>query len=167
MEQRMPDLCLTGTQQPFQIPGMAGAEAFEAALETYVDSISVMAIAEEMSLAGLARRKVNESIAKRVADRKGLCHCYCDLDRDERQHHGIPSREEIELRFQRQPRQEIDRQLRLLLEDPRERHWLMRLEEFGRWPVLFICGEEHVCWFAAKVRDSGRSVEILTATWKP
>lgn len=43
----------------------------------------------------------------------------------------------------------------------------MRLEEFGRWPVLFICGEEHVCWFAAKVRDSGRSVEILTATWKP
>lgn len=70
----MPDLCLTGTQHPFQIPGMAGAEAFEAALETYVDSISVMAIAEEMSLAGLARRKANESIAKRVADRKGLCH---------------------------------------------------------------------------------------------
>lgn len=86
----MPDLCLTGTQHPFQIPGMAGAEAFEAALETYVDSISVMAIAEETSLAGLARRKANESIAKRVADRKGLCHChcYCDLDRDERQHHG-------------------------------------------------------------------------------
>lgn len=163
------DLYLIGTAHDLQALGKPGADVFEKALETYADEIGAMAIAEEMSPEGLARRDATESVGKRVADKKSLGHVYCDLGRAERHQHGIPAREEVELRGQRlgQTRQEIDQQLQVLIEDPRERHWLRRIGAFGRWPVLFVCGADHVVGFAAKVRASGRSVEILATDWKP
>jgi hypothetical protein len=61
---------------------------------------------------------------------------------------------------------EIPKQLQAS-HDRREQYWLDRILELDCWPVLFICGADHVDSFGAKARGCGLSVKVLISDWSP
>ena len=160
---------LIGTSHGYQVEGQAPAGAFSGLIGSYLDSVPVGLIAEEMSLEGLARHGAVASVCKRLAESRGLLHRYCDPDMATRSSHGIQALEPIILQGQRSglSDEEIARQVRELAYDPREQYWLAQLLEPDRWPILFVCGADHVDSFAEKVRALGRPVMILERDWAP
>jgi len=61
----------------------------------------------------------------------------------------------------------IRRQIQELVDSPREHYWLDRLFELACWPVLFVCGANHVDTFTAKAKARGRTVSVLHHDWEP
>jgi hypothetical protein len=49
----------------------------------------------------------------------------------------------------------------------RERHWLTELLNLNNWPVLFICGAEHVSPFQQLLQENALSAEVAAPDWAP
>lgn len=106
---------------------------------------SVRTIGEEMSVMALDE---TVSLAKNVAAELDVSHKFCDPDKTERLSLGLP-----------------------VVDDPstwagREAEWLNRLQ-FVEFPVLFICGAEHVHSFEKKCTAHGIVATVLEGDWAP
>ncbi|WP_028221941.1 hypothetical protein [Paraburkholderia oxyphila] len=107
---------------------------------------SVRTIGEELSKSVLGTDVI--SLCAEVAGELSISHLYCDPDNAERVAAGLP------------------------VEDcpstwgPREEEWLARLD-INEFPVLFVCGANHVDSFAEKCRARGIAVEVLKHDWEP
>jgi hypothetical protein len=102
---------------------------------------AVQSIAEEMSIEPLRGR---HTVCDEVAKKENLFHILCDPTCSERQALGI-SKENT-------PSDD----------EKREKEWLRRLMQSCRYPVLFVCGANHVCSFAQLCRDQGLVPTIVT-----
>ena len=119
---------------------------FERFVQWAAEECLASTIAEELSesLCG----EISFSLSRAVACKAGLEHIYCDPDHRER------------------------RELGLLLEDcsrtwgPREDVWPQRLQG-AAFPVLFICGADHVASFSDKCRALAIDVTVLRECWEP
>lgn len=163
----MPDVAIIGTCHSYQ-RGQIDAEAFEQMVESYASAYSFAAIAEEMSRDALAEHGLKQSICERVADRRHLDHSYVDPDGPMRTTLGIEPTMNVDWAGMKgcpYSRQEIEQHNWNRNFHPREKYWLERLHKFDRWPVLFVCGADHVESFAAKVKGAGRSYVILEFDW--
>jgi len=47
----------------------------------------------------------------------------------------------------------------------REHYWLEQLQEFNRWPVLFICGAEHSLPFFDLLQANNIDAILLAKDW--
>jgi hypothetical protein len=164
----MNEIALIGTSHTYQRPGNPDAGTFEGFIKSLLDSSNFAAIVEEMSAQALSEQGAALSICKRVADEQGVRHLYCDPDRQTRSRHEI--RQENEIRatahFKRISEQEILKQIQASY-DRREQYWLDRILELDCWPVLFVCGANHVDSFGAKVKAGGLSAKVLISDWSP
>ena len=106
---------------------------------------SVRTIGEEMSVMALGE---TVSLPKKIAAELDVSHKFCDPDKNERLSLGLP-----------------------VVDCPstwagREAEWLNRLQ-FVEFPVLFICGAEHVDSFEKKCAAHGIVATVLERDWAP
>jgi hypothetical protein len=164
----MDDIALIGTDHDYQAFGRPGAADLEYEIERILNAYNFAAVAEEMSREGLERRGATESVCKRVADKRSLRHRYCDPDRQTRSRLDIQDENLIRALGQMSGKsdQETDHQI-CEAHSQREQYWLDRLLELDLWPVLFVCGANHVDTFAAKAMACRRTVGVLHRDWAP
>ncbi len=145
-----------------------GVEQFRALLAALATENGVRAIAEEMSLEGLALRKADDSVGRQVAHRLGIAHRFCDPASQERRALGIDEDDDIRMRgfFAGRDRQAIEADVRASYA-LRERRWLGHLTELDAWPLLFICGANHAESFSKLLLTEEVDAHLLYRNWSP
>lgn len=120
-----------------------------------------------MSRAALAEHDLASSVAKDLADELGLAHDLSDPEPDEREKLGIINRTEISRDAFLRGNDDawIEREVRRSY-DIREHHWVSRLEYLDAFPLLFICGAEHVRPLEEKLAARGYDVSVLAERWE-
>lgn len=140
---------LIGTDHGLQVGVSDAPEGCYAEFENLIHAAattnSVKLIAEELSAAFVGE---NRSLCDKVAGELGIAHMFCDPNNRERETLGLPK---------------IDDRKTW---GPREEHWLSRLEGV-EFPILFVCGANHVLSFSKKCLARGISVVVLEDDWKP
>lgn len=141
--------------------------AFRHLIQSTAARFTVHGLAEEMNDDGLAEHSVSKSVLQLQAAALGLPHCFCEPGRAERTALGI--RQENDVRFQGWMSNWSDEEVtRHLLGEFRKREtvWCDRLLSFDKWPVLFVCGANHVESFSSLLAERGLSVEVLESCWE-
>jgi hypothetical protein len=124
-------------------------------------------IAEEMNEDGLAEAERSASVPQIIADILGLPHIFCELNRRERVILGVKQENDICISAFLNGKSEEDVEAALKEQfHIRESVWLDRVEALDTWPVLFICGANHVPSFTALLQESGVECEVLYANWQ-
>ena len=135
-------------------------------LERLCRELTVRAVAEEMSEEALLENNYTASVPMRVAEALRLPHRFCDPDRAERTRLQI--RQENEIRksafLANLPEPEV---LARLSEShaKRELYWLRQLRNHNLWPVLFVCGANHVRSFGELLRREGIVMRVVAEDW--
>ena len=118
-------------------------KAFSDLLDSTRKKYRVKFIAEEMSIDVLGDFGVTATVAKKLADREKLAHCYVDLTCQERSALGV---DRFGLHQTGQAARLSAAQFAALektVEELRECVWLVRVLDSNKWPVLLICGANH------------------------
>lgn len=141
-------------------------QAFREMLTDIAVKHRVRCIAEEMNEDGLADAKKSASVPQSIADTKGLPHIFCEPNRQERAILGIEQENDIRSSafLSGKTEEEVETALKTQFHR-RESIWLDRVEARGRWPVLFICGANHVQSFAKLLQENGVECEIPFTNW--
>jgi len=113
-----------------------GANAFKDHLRNAVHKCAVRLIAEEMSIEVLQGRS---TVGCEIAKEENLFHVLCDPTRAERLALGIS---------------ECNTDSDIM---KRENEWLSRIAQCGEYPVLFVCGANHVSSFEQQLPKSRTS----------
>lgn len=127
----------------------------------------ICAVAEELSAEALAQYQRVASIPMQTAELEKIKHRFCDPDNAERVRLGICLDENL-MRAQGQldGLSEIDIASRIATEHAkRERYWLAEIQTLNQWPILFICGANHVGNFRALLEQEGFIVFVAAADW--
>jgi hypothetical protein len=116
---------------------------FQEVIRQAVQRHSVRTIGEEMSLMALGK---TVSLPQKVAAELCVSHVFCDPDEVERPLLGIP-----------------------IADCPatwsgRESEWLNRLQSVA-FPVLFVCGANHVDSFCEKCEAQGMPTKVIEEDW--
>ena len=120
----------------------------------------------------LTWHKKGMSIPQRVAEELTLKHLFCEPDNEQRDSRKIKDEMviEIERDFKRSiSAEEADRQIRES-RTKREDYWLEQLQRKvaeSEYPVLFICGAEHVDTFSKLLEENDFNVTCICKDWKP
>jgi hypothetical protein len=161
-----------GTSHDYQLlrrgSDQLGVAQFRALLTTVATDHGVRAIAEEMSLEGLALHKADDSVCKQVARTLGIPHRFCDPSSQERKALGIAEDDDIRMSgfFAGRDQQAIECYVRASY-SLRERSWLGQLIELDAWPLLFVCGAYHAESFCARLQAEAIDVRLLFTNWSP
>lgn len=143
------NICILGTSHPVQC-GCSDApigqvEAFTNEVKRLVEKYKISRIAEEMSLDGLNRLKVSDTIAQRIAIERSLEYQSVDLGNEERANLSLT--ESTVLQAMNSFGVSDGKYLMSIFDDltheVRERVWVARVLAGKGWPVLFICGARH------------------------
>lgn len=170
-------LVLIGTSHTFQYgagnawsrKAPCTAEAEQAFRDVLVEAISrfcLRCVAEEMNEQCLAEAEKPASVPQLVARSLGLPHVLCEPNLGERMVLGIEPENAIRVSAFLNDKTEED-VVAALKEQFRKREsvWLQRVEHLGTWPVLFVCGANHVPSFSALLEQNGVGCEVLHADW--
>jgi hypothetical protein len=122
-----------------------GADAFKHYILQTIRTRAVQTIAEEMSVEALRGRG---TVGAEVANEEKLSHIFCDPTLSERQALGISKANT--------PLDNLNR----------EKEWLHRLAQFCRYPVLFVCGANHVSSLAQLCRGEGLVATIVNCDFE-
>ena len=163
---------LVGTSHIYQTAEercpLQNAQDFQHFLSEACRQYDIRTVAEEMNAEALAEVGRNESTPQRVANKLSLTHLFCDPDRGERNRLGLLQENDVKIQafFGRISNDEIARRIRDEY-GKREHYWLERLRTVKHWPVLFICGANHVMSFEAILEADGFSVRRIADDWAP
>lgn len=167
----MEKIYIIGTAHKFQTGNNCKArdlEAFKGYLHEVCKGTGVKAIAEEMSLEALTEWNITESVCEAITKELSLQHRYSDPDRATRQRLGI--RQENDLRaegfLKNWSEKELQRNIRAEHEK-REKYWLNQIKALSNYPLLFVCGANHVNSFSILLRKQGLNLQILEEDWPP
>lgn len=167
------DLYILGTSHPLQCGSDEFTQesiiAFDAELRRLCESFKIRRIAEEMTIDGLARFNVAESVGQRVAKGIGIAHQPVDLTPQERI--GISIDDSVVIATVRRYhifdggpfREAFDD----LADGIRERVWLVRMLSREEWPILFICGSDHVISVRRLWRRLGVDAKVVHRDYEP
>ena len=171
-EDPTPMVIVVGTSHSIQL-GKNGAsgeadEQFTAFLESICHRYRVRVVAEEMNTEALAENKRSTSIPQRLATSLKLEHRFCDPNRSERIALGILQENDIRARAFGSGSSEAEI-VACVAEShqKRERYWLDQLRALDRWPVLFVCGADHVGSLATLLEREGIAKLIAAQDWAP
>lgn len=122
-------------------------------LEDLCRTYDIRTIAEEMSAEALTESKCANSVPMRLDESLQLQHWFCDPGRLERVRLGIYQENDIRAQAFLSGWSESEISARILASHAiRERYWLNELRALNHWPVLFVCGADHVASFCALLR---------------
>lgn len=139
-------------------------------LKSYLQSLcqefKVNAVAEEMSDEDLAEMNCTVSIPMQVANALHIPHRFCDPNSKERVTLGI--RQENDIRISAFPSTLPESEVAARLAEShakRERYWLEQLRSLNFWPVLFVCGADHVTSFNHLLNQENIVAHIAAEDW--
>lgn len=162
---------VVGTSHNFQTGRDAESEdlkAFKNFLHAVCAEKDIRAIAEEMSPEALAESGATESTCEAITKELNVQHRYCDPDRNTRARLNIRQHNDLKmLAFQRDW---TEKQLRdNILGEHRKREiiWLEQIRSLHQYPVLFVCGANHVESFGDLLLSEGVDFQVLAADWSP
>jgi hypothetical protein len=121
-------------------------------------------LAEEMSLDGLFFHKVFKTVVAELVEKElGTLHQYIDITCDGRKLLNIDKEscdKYVKIEFPNSLNDEDRKtQFRNILINPmRELYWFGKLLRLNEWPVLFICGEDHVDSMSKLIREADKDV---------
>lgn len=129
------------------------------------------AIGEELHRSELKKDR-DSSVPEEVAEKLGIEHKYCnngpedaiDLEKMGYKETLIKEKKGSILK----PRYESDEDwlLRNMENEAiREFIWIKKILECDQWPLLFICGSDHVGSFSTKLQTEGINVTLLNKNW--
>jgi len=135
-------------------------------LEGLCQLFKVRAVAEEMSAEALAEKSCPVSIPMQVASALNLPHRLCDPNRAQRASLGIQQENDIRISVFPSVLPESEVSARVAeSHGKRERHWLEQLRSLDTWPVLFVCGADHVASFSRLLEAEGLGTHIAAEDW--
>ena len=140
--------------------------AFDHFVRKSVAEGKALAIAEESSPQALTEAGVEQSVPERIARSLRIEHRHCDPDRKTRAELGVM--QEIDIRMSEFPRKLSERDVQDKLDSShraRENFWLRQLLDLNVWPVLFVCGANHVESFVELLRDRGLEPKLIALDW--
>ena len=156
------NVIIIGTSHSIQI----ASPELKTHLARLCKELTIRAIAEEMSKEALLESSYIASIPMQVAEALRLPHRFCDPDRAERTRLKI--RQENEIRksafLVSLPEAEV---IARLSEShaKRESYWLRQLRDLNLWPVLFVCGANHVRSFGELLRRECIAMRVAAEDW--
>ncbi|QTN29107.1 hypothetical protein HZ993_04485 [Rhodoferax sp. AJA081-3] len=107
------------------------------------------------------------SVLQSLAEDLGLPHQFCEADKAERATMGVHGKNWILASAEMNDQSEVEVQAALDEEfRRRETIWLQRIDVLNVWPILFVCGTEHVSSFSARLASNSVSVKLLETEWR-
>jgi len=167
----MTQIYIIGTDHNFQ-KGQGchkeDVDVFKEYIHEMCDLTQAKAIGEEMSREALDEAGVKTSVCEVVANELTLRYCLCDPDRATRQKLGIRQENDIRLEgFQNDWAPEIVKKKISDEHRKREEIWLSHIDNLYRYPVLFVCGANHVKSFSDLLSGKGLRSQVLSEDWAP
>jgi len=153
-------------------------EEFKRYIKFICQNYDIKAIGEEMSEEALKFWEREISIPKLFTQENPIIsHKYCDPEREEQKKFGIKQSgyfsqgrqlsEILQSPDVKNLSQEEAEQLEWQEDLKREPIWLCKILELNRWPILFICGSDHVDSFKELLDGESLSALIIVNNWKP
>jgi hypothetical protein len=162
----MKSVVLIGTSHKYQLPGNPTEQEFRECLAQICEAFEVQAVAEEMSVEALAQKRASQSLCEQIANAKGIGHRYCDPNNEQRQ--TLHIRQEQDIRFEAflndWDNDRLEQEIRAA-HAIREHHWLDKLLDLNCWPVLFVCGANHLKSFCGVLDANGLRAHVVTWDW--
>ena len=127
----------------------------------------VNAIAEEMSIEALRNNDQIESIPFQVAQALNITHQYSDPETAEQSKLGIMNEGVVKYYGKYRngwSRQEIESRIEIEYRK-REAVWLSKIKSLDKWPLLFICGSQHIIPFRDLLCKKGYIVHVEIENW--
>lgn len=155
-------IIIVGTSHTIQI----ATPELKPFLERLCREFKVCAVAEEMSEEALGEKNCAASIPMQVAHALRLSHRFCDPNRTERASLGICQENDIRISAFPSTLPESEVATRLAESHAkRERYWLEQLRGLNLWPVLFVCGADHVASFCQLLKQEGIAAHVAAEDW--
>ena len=141
-----------------------GRNTFKKKIIEWCEEEEALGIAEEMSDDALERHShCRRTVPQEAALELDLHHQHSDMD--EKQREALKFQMEAE---RMDPAREEIRTLRNKLQDEiRERYWIKELIVWDCFPVLFVCGWEHVDSFREELERHGFETKIAARKYLP
>ncbi len=165
---------LIGTNHANQLEGQKDGDSvtFAKYLSAFCSDNRIDLIAEELNEEAIAKWQAGGSVAKSVASRLFIRHCFCDPDREERQRLGVLTDQEAAKKLGFASSWTSQQDVLVLAEVKkswlaRENFWLERLREVTFMRCAFVLGAKHVATFRDLLRAQGFTVHIVKENWKP
>lgn len=151
---------------------------FKRYLKFICQNYDIKAIGEEMSEEALKFWGREISIPRLFTqENPTISHKYCDPEREEQKKFGIKQSgyfsqgrqlpEILQSPDVNNLSEEEAKQLEWQEDLKREPIWLCKILELNRWPLLFICGSDHVDSFKKLLDSESLSASIIDNNWKP
>lgn len=153
---------IVGTSHSIQI----ASRKLKRFLERLCENFTVSAIAEEMSDEALVENNCIASIPMQVANTLRLPYRFCDPSRAERARLGIRQENDILISaFQCNLSETEVAECLAESHTKRESYWIDQLRDLNLWPVLFVCGANHVDSFCGLLRHEDIAVRVAVEDW--
>lgn len=180
----MTDIFIFGTSHHYQCGDNTctglDISIFESELRNICTLNNIQRIAEEMTEHGRAHYSVQETIGARLARELKIEHHDVDLEDGEKELLSFSDTARItfgEVSDCLNLEDKFFSGMKILKHEVRERIWVTRIcayrtcreetYEIGKWPVLFICGADHVNSIAQIISFIGIDQKILHKDYKP
>ncbi len=163
---------LLGTSHRFQYgaPDCSAEEeaAFISLLKELASRSKVAALAEEMCEEIMVRQPRLESTCATAARDLKIAHLYCEPSQSVREQLGVRGHNAIEQDawFYRWPPEQklAERAKEFAI---RENYWSVQLVRADTWPVLFVCGAEHIQSFSTMLKFHEVESRVVCNDWTP
>lgn len=157
-------IVVVGTRHTIQIAD----PALKPFLESLCRDFNIRAMAEEMNGEALAEKNCTSSIPMQIASALKIPHRFCDPNRTERANLGIRQENEFRIQAWLSNSTLSDSELAARVTESyamRERYWLEQLRQLNVWPVLFICGADHVVSFCNLLKQQSIGEHVAAEDW--
>ena len=168
---------LVGTNHANQLTGYkdGAAEKFRLYLAHICNAETIDLLAEELNEEAIVlwqRKGAQDSTARLLATAHEIPHLFCDPNAHERRALGIPSYEELRIKFGYGRARTHEQEANLAREERkfwpiREECWRKKVAAISPLRCLFVVGSDHVESFAELLSGHGVVVEIKTRRWEP
>lgn len=168
----MSKVILLGTSHTFQIRNSDAqewvSEQFRQLLISLCIEHKANGIAEEMNEVALLEHNASTTIAKTVALELRIGHQLSDPPPNIRKSLGIQSENYIRAigHLKKLSNDDIEAEI-LRAYRIRESYWLSQLQIFNSYPVVFICGANHVESFTSILLGNSCEVIVAAPDWEP
>lgn len=130
---------------------------------------NIKRISEEISPEGLARYKVTETVAQKIAKELDIPSQEVDLTKEERSKLSLDDSILFQVMgsFNIQDGGPLREGVVDIADGVRERVWVARILSMTEWPVLFICGSQHSVSIRRLFRCVGFSSKVVHIDYEP
>ena len=172
----MRTVVLIGTDHRYQRASDAddGDETqFRNTILEILDRQAIKSIAEEMSKEALAHHGAKNSIVELVCTERGIPHQFSDPTNSERLRLEIRQDSDIRAEHlsdgstQEQIEADVEARGANASDRVREKYCWHRIQELQKWPILFICGANHVDPLVELLTKDGAHAVIAHRDWEP